>query len=308
MSRRSIALLLLGPGLIALRAQDDVAKSVQLDEFVISAQALGFSVERFVQQVKDDTTFYHAFLNTKYHPHKLKSALRVRDKEEQETATLYREGHLVRNGPMAELILDVESEDGRLRARDGEMRYLTAAMYDDVFFPKGPYTASNRISVREQELQRGSSLERHKSELKKFMFNPGSEISSVPFIGDKMALFDPSMVPFYDYAIWAGARNGHDCWVFSADAKKDTDEDDTVIKTMDTWFDRETMQVIAREYRLAHASLILDFDISIKVDNAVVDGELVPTYVQYDGQWDIPFKKREMVRFYLEMKDWEIVP
>lgn len=293
---------------LAVHAQDDVAKRVELDEFVVSAQALGFSVERFVAQVKDDTTFHHAFLNTRFHPHHVKSALRVRDKEEKETATLYREGRLVRDGAMAELVIDVETEDGRLRERDREFRYLTAAMYDEVFFPKGPYRASNRIIQREQELQRGSAMDRHKSELKRFMFNPGTEIGSVPFIGDKMALFDPTMVPFYDYKIWSAERNGHACWVFSADAKPDADEDDTVIKTMDTWFNRETMQVIAREYRLAHASMILDFDISIKVDNAVVEGTLVPTYVQYDGQWDIPFKKREIVRFYLEMSDWEIVP
>lgn len=293
---------------LAVHAQDDVAKRVQLDEFVISAQAMGFSVDRFVAQVKDDTTFHHAFLNTRYHPHRVKSALRVRDRDEQETATLYREGRLIREGPMAELVLDVETEDGRLRERDGDLRFLTAAMYDDVFFPRGPYHASNRIASREQELQRGSAIDRHKSELKKFMFNPGTEIGSVPFIGDKMALFDPAMVPCYDYKIWSAARNGHDCWVFSADAKPDADEDDTVIKSMDTWFDRETMQVIAREYRLAHASMILDFDITIKVDNAVVQGVLVPTLVNYDGQWDIPFKKREIVRFYLEMSDWEIVP
>jgi hypothetical protein len=265
-------------------------------------------VERFVGQVKEDTTFYHAFLNTKYHPHRVKGALRVRDKDEQVNATLYREGRLVRTGPMAELLLDVETEDGRLRERDGEFRYLTATMYDDVFFPRGPYPASNRIVSREQELQRGSAMERHKSELKKFMFNPGTEISSVPFIGEKMALFDPEMVPFYDYKIWSAERNGHACWVFSADAKPDADEDDTVIKTMDTWFDRESMRVIAREYRLAHASMILDFDITITVDNAVVGDTLVPTYVQYDGQWDIPFKKREIVRFYLAMDEWVIVP
>ena len=77
---------------------------------------------------------------------------------------------------------------------------------------------------------------------------------------------------------------------------------------MDTWFDRETLQVVAREYRLAHASMILDFDIKIIVDNAVVNGVLVPTYVNYDGQWDIPFRKREIVRFYLAMDQWSVVP
>ena len=61
-----------------------------------------------------------------------------------------------------------------------------------------------------------------------------------------------------------------------------------------------------REYRILNASMILDFDISILVDNTVVAGELVPTFIRYDGDWDIPFKKRELVRFWLAMKDWKV--
>lgn len=64
------------------------------------------------------------------------------------------------------------------------------------------------------------------------------------------------------------------------------------------------MVVIAREYRIAHASLVLDFDIAIQVDNQVVEGELVPTYIGYDGDWDIPMHKRELVRFRLRMHGW----
>ena len=141
------------------------------------------------------------------------------------------------------------------------------------------------------------------------MFNPGQEIADVPFIGDKLALFDPAMTPFYDFTIGTSFRNGHTCWQFSAVAKdslngKRVGESATVIKTMHTWFDQSTMQVIAREYRIAHASLLLDFNISIRVDNTVVGGELVPTFIRYDGDWDIPFKKREIVQFQLKLDKW----
>jgi hypothetical protein len=241
----------------------------------------------------------------------VKSLFRVRNKDERETASLYRRGRLVREGPVARIELDSVSEQGRLRERDGGLRYLTAEMYDDVFFPKGSWTASNRIAQRQQEIDRSSRFDKYKSELKKFMFNPGQEIASVPMIGDKLALFDQEMMPFYDYRIDQGFRSGHSCWVFSA-VSKDTvdgdpaDEDDTVIKRMFTWFDQSGMQVVAREYRIAHASLILDFDISITVDNTLVNGELVPVKVTYDGVWDIPFKKREIVRFFLDYSDWQV--
>ncbi len=301
-----LALTALGAG-SGMKAQvDTLLKHITLDEVVISAQATGFNVEGFVKQVMEDTTFQHSFLNTRYYPHTLLSYVVVRNKGDNETAGMYRRGRLLRDGDMAELVLDSVSETGKLRKRNGEFRYLTVEMYDDVFFTKGRYKASNRIASRQQEIDRSSRFDKYKSELKKFMFNPGQEIASVPFIGDKLALYEPHMAPYYDHRIWSELRNGHDCWVFSSDVKPDAGENNTVIKRMDTWFDKESGQVIAREYRIARASLILDFDITIRVDNTVISGVLVPTFVDYDGDWDIPFSKRELIRFQLRMGKWVV--
>jgi hypothetical protein len=186
-------------------------------------------------------------------------------------------------------------------------------MYDDVFFPKGPYRASNTIASRQQEISRESRFDKYKSELKKFMFNPGQEIASVPLIGDKLALFNPEMAPLYHFQVESSFRGGRPCWLFCAVARdsmngKAADEDDTVIKKMSTWFDQSTMNVMAREYRIAHTSLLLDFDISIQVENTFGPGDLVPTQVHYDGQWDIPFKQKEVVKFYLSYTDWSLAP
>lgn len=290
---------------------DSLLKRVQLPEFVVSAEGADFDLASFMRQVMNDTTFYHAFLNTRYHPHHLRSVLNVRTKKEQHSATLFRRGRLQREGRNAELVLDSVSETGRLRERDGDFRYLTAEMYDDVFFPKGTYVASNRIADRNLELDRSSRFEKYKSELKKFMFNPGQEIASVPFIGDKLDIFTEDMAPLYDYVLDTDYRDGHHCWVFTAIARdsvegKPADKDDTVIQRMETWFDMESMNVLARDYRIAHASIFLDFDISIRVENTVVQGELVPVLVRYDGDWDIPFKQRELVRFGLEYSDWRV--
>ncbi|MEO8590607.1 MAG: hypothetical protein ABI432_14625 [Flavobacteriales bacterium] len=309
--RRVASLFLFLP--VLLCAQEEVIKRIQLAEFVVNRQAEGFDLQGFMTQVMNDTTFYHAFLNTRSQPHQVFSALVVRNKKERETASLYRRGWLVRDGRYAELVLDSVAEQGRLRERNGDMRYLTAEMYDDVFFPKGRYIASNRIADRTLELNRSSRFEKYKSELKKFMFNPGQEIASVPMIGDKLDLFDPEIAPYYDYLLDSDYRDGHSCWVFTALAKdsvkgKPADEDDTVIKRMVTWFDDQTMNVLAREYRIAHQSLLLDFDITIRVENTVVDGELVPGQVRYDGDWDIPFKSREIVRFSLAYATWGVAP
>ncbi|MGV3637345.1 MAG: hypothetical protein ACO1NQ_06810 [Flavobacteriales bacterium] len=302
-----IALHACSTGMVASAQVDRIATQVELDEVVITAQKEGFNVEAFIQQVMDDTTFHKAFLNTRYHPHRLRSVLKVRAKDEQEMATLYRTGFLHRNGDKVWLQLDTVHESGRLRNRDSTFRYLTAEMYDEIFFPKGEITADNTVASRQLELHRGSKLEKYKSELKKFMFDPGSEIASVPFIGHKLALFNDDMAPLYDFRISAGERNGQQCWVFSAEAKPEFRDGRTVIKKMDTWFDHVTNNVMARSYRIAHSSIILDFDITIWVENTIIDGALVPTLVDYDGDWDIPMKKRELVRFVLNYSGWRII-
>lgn len=306
--RRSIPLIVLLVPAFACAQTDTVFNTIELDDVVIRAVENGFNVERFMKQVREDTSFHKAFLNTRYYPNRVRSALVVRNKGEEETGFLYREGRLVRSGPLAQWVQDSTMERGKLRDRKGGFRYLTAEMYDDVFFPKGSYKASNSVAERKLEVVRGDRFEKYKSELKKFMFDPGTEIASVPFIGDKLALFDPDMVRFYDFALRGEDRSGHACWVFTATAKPEFRDGRTVIKTMETWFDQTNMDVIARQYRIAHASLILDFDISIKVENTVIGNALVPTRVDYGGVWNIPFKKIEIVRFWLLYSEWGVVP
>jgi hypothetical protein len=300
------------PG-IAQQGGDTIVNVYQLGEVVVHGGAKGLLLEGFFRQVMEDTTFYHAFLNTRYHGHAVRSRLDVRDRKSRETAGLYREGRLVRNGPMAELVLDSVHERGRLRDSDGDMRFLTAEMYDDVFFPKERWEASNIIAVRQQEISRESRFEKYKSELKKFMFNPGQEIASVPFIGDKLDLFAPDMAPLYAFSVDDAFVDGRPCWLFTALTKdtvngREADADDTVIKRMLTWFDQATMMVLAREYRIRHEGILLDFDIRIQVENVVVGDDLVPKHVRYDGDWDIPFKRRELVRFDLVYSDWAVRP
>lgn len=286
--------------------QDDVVKSVQLDEFVISAQANGFSVEEFVTQVMDDTTFYKAFLNLKYFPHHMEGKVLVFNNKEKEKGLMYRKGRMLNEMDMVRVELQEELTSGKVKNKKGEYRYLTAEMYDDIFFPKGSQRATNRVHNTEQELVKGSKFDQHKSELKKFMFNPGSEISSVPFIGHKMALFADHMVPFYDYFIWSEKVDSLDCWVFTAKQKEGIKDNKTVIKDMSSWFDKERMAVVHREYTIRHNSLIMDFDISMKVRNTFVDGQLVPQRIDYDGLWDIPFRKAENIQFWLELDEWTV--
>lgn len=291
--------------------EDTLTHTYILGAVVIHGRAEGLNLEGFMEQVKKDTTFLHAFLNLRYWPHAIEGDLNVQNKGERDVATLYRSGALERQGERATLKVDSTAEGGRLRKRNGTMRYITAELFDDLFFPEGTWVADNTVATYEQRSGATGRIGRYKAELKKFMFNPGQEIAGLPLIGNKMALFEPDMVPYYELGIDQEFRSGQACWRFTALAKDSVEgrparDNATVIKHMTTWFDQATMQVIAREYRIAHNSMVMDFDISIHVDNALVNGELVPMRIRYDGDWNIPLRKRELVQFWLKMSGWEI--
>lgn len=291
----------------AALAQTDVAKLVKLKEFVVSASLEDFDVEDFIRQVQEDTTFYQAFLNLRYYPHDIKGAMVVYNKDESERGKLQRRARqFVSTDHRMWVEITWERSNRKLRKRNGEWKYLTAEMYHELFFPSTKQKVGNRIIDKNQELVSGSRMEKHKAQLKKMMFNPGAEIENVPLIGDKMAIFSEEMMQYYTYSIYAANwKDSIPCVVFSC-ATKDGEEDETVIRDMTTYFDRDTHEVLAREYRLAHNTLIFDFDISMKVENQQIDGRLLPVHVRYEGFWDIPFKKPEIISFQLECTDYVI--
>ncbi|MFT6996579.1 MAG: hypothetical protein ACJAQ4_000320 [Cryomorphaceae bacterium] len=290
---------------LSLNAQEtEIAKMVTMDEFVVKAAIEDFNAEDFIKQVIDDTTFYQAFLNLKYFPHEIKGAMVVYDKDETEFATLQRRAkqHLS-DDEVKWVEITYEKTNGRIKKKNGKWRYLTAEVYDDVFFPTEKRSVSNEMVQREQELEADTKMEKHKAQLKKMLFNPGQPIDNVPFIGDKLAIFSPEMVSFYDYSIFIYEYDTIPCIAFSSYVKEG-DEDEVVIRDMTSYFHRDTREVIAREYRLAHKTILFDFDISIKVENMLLDGWLIPTSVSYDGAWDVPFKKSEIISFKMECTDY----
>lgn len=296
--------ILLTFGFAQANAQTDIAKLITLDEFVVSAGLEDFDAADFIRQIQEDTSFYQAFLNLKYFPHDIKSAMVVYEKDESERGTLQRKARqYLSTDEMMWVDINYEISNGKLKNRNGNWKYLTAEMYDEVFFPTKKERVDNQIVQQEQELS-GSGLDKHKAQLKKMLFNPGKEIESVPLIGSKMAIFDQKMVPFYNYSIYAYSwQDSIPCIVFSCYVKEG-DEDEVVIRDMTSYFHRDTHEIIAREYRLAHKTILFDFDITMKVENTLQSGVLLPSKIAYTGQWDIPFKKPEIISFKIECTDY----
>ncbi len=128
------------------------------------------------------------------------------------------------------------------------------------------------------------------------IFQPGRKVE-VPLIGKKTAIFDEDMLKYYDFSITSKIyQNKWDCYVFKAAAKPKYRSGKTVIKYIETYFDKNNFQVVGRNYHLKYDGLF-DFDVKMKIELSKVKEKYVPTFIQYNGQWKIPTKRREVAKF-----------
>ena len=293
------ALLLLGtnsPG----RAQDDstdnerLARMVSLSEVIIRSD---LNIARFISQVKTDTSFYKAFRSLHMVGYTSYNDIRIRDKKGKIKASLNSKTRQVRAGGCRTMEVLEEKTTGDFREKDGSFNYYPGQLYAGLFFTTGRICGENNI-VRGVEFnpRSESGIEKRKEQLKMLFFNPGKKIPGIPFIGDKIDIFDPERASLYDFAIDFDDVNGESCYKFSIRSKpglSGNEKNSIVIDSMITWFSTRTMEVMARVYDMSYDAGVYDFVVHMEVEMSRVGSYLVPRTLRYIGNWDVVFKKRE---------------
>ena len=175
--------------------------------------------------------------------------------------------------------------------------YYTAELYAGLFFTKGRVCGENNIVKGiEHSTKAKSGIEKHKEQLKMLFFDPGKKIPGIPFIGNKINIFDPDVAKNYDFSIDMVEYSGQDCYLFTIKAKEDlssSQKDDIVIDSITTWFNSKTMEIVGRNYDISYDAGVYDFDVHMEVQMTHYGMYLVPKRLFYNGTWDMVFKKRE---------------
>ena len=281
-----------------------LAKMISLSEVIIRTD---LNVARFINQVKNDTTFYKAFRNLHMLGFTAWNDIRIKDKKGNIKAALMSKTMQTRaNGCRSMDILN-ENTSGDFYTGEGDYHYYTAELYAGLFFTKGSVCGETNI-VKGIDFRPRSQkgLAKHKEQLKILFFNPGKKIPGIPFIGDKIDIFDPERAAYYDFLIDYGDYEGQSCYVFSIKAKKELGgkTDKIVIDSMITWFNTRTMEVMARNYDMSYNAGVYDFDIHMEVEMTKFGDYLVPKLLRYIGNWDVAFKKRERGLFTATLFDF----
>jgi hypothetical protein len=278
---------------------------ISLSEVVLRSN---LDVDRFIQQVRDDTTFYKAFRNLRVLEFTSSNDILLRDKKAAPLARMISKTKQVREAGCRNSMVLEEKVLGNFYKSDRSYRYYTAALYASLFFAPRKICGETNI-VRDRNFQAFSTkgMARHREQLKMLLFNPGKKIPGIPFIGDKVDVFSPDRRALYNYAIDRVMYRGEDCYLFSIEAKPKLSggqRDKVVIDNMTTWFSVRTGEVLARNYAMSYRTGFYDFDVQIEAELMRYKNWVVPYVLRYVGNWDIPFKDRERGIFTATLYDF----
>jgi hypothetical protein len=184
---------------------------------------------------------------------------------------------------------------GDIQDKNGNWNYIRLKMYAGLMFAKGLVCGENNI-VKDAEIETSnkSGIAKHKAQLKMLFFNPGKKIPGIPFIGNKIAIFEEDVAKLYDFIIDMEDYQGGNCYVFRIKKRDDltkSENNDIVINEMTTWFNQQTMEIVARNYDLSYDAGVYDFDVHMEVQLQHFGDYLVPALIRYNGNWHVTLKK-----------------
>ncbi|MCA6461277.1 MAG: hypothetical protein IM571_01765 [Chitinophagaceae bacterium] len=268
-----------------------------------------FNYRAVLSAIQQDTSFYKAFRNLRILGYSSYNDIRMLDKKDKLKASLNSKTrqHRINNCRYTEVLQ--EEVTGDFYAEGRKYNYMTAELYASLFFAKDTICGENNIVKGHSIRASGKKgLDKHKEQLKMLFFNPGKKIPGIPFIGDKLDLYDESAHELYDYRLDVQEWKGSLVYVFTITPKEELGflkNDRVVVDRMVTWMDMKTLEVMARNYSLSYKAGVYDFDVSMEVEMTRFKELIVPRVLRYKGNWDVVFKKREKAVFTATLFDFK---
>lgn len=282
-----------------------LSKMISLSEVVVRTD---INIYKFIERVKNDTTFYKAFRNLHVLGFTSLNDIRIIDKKGKEKAGLESKTKQYRSDHCRTMEVEHEAPWGDFYDKNKDYNYYTAELYAGLFFTKDSVCGETNIVKGITFDPKGKSgLEKSKQQLKTLFFNPGKKIPGIPFIGDKINIFDPDIAQYYDFSIDQADYEQQSCYIFSIKARGDlsgSEKNKIVIDSMVTWFNAKTMEVMARNYDMSYDAGVYDFSVHMEVKMKKIGEYLVPWLLRYNGDWKVIFKKRERGMFTATLFDF----
>jgi len=268
-----------------------------------------FDYKKLLKQIREDSSFYKSFRNLRILKFTSLNDIRMMDKKGVMQASLSSRTRQNRAHGCRTMDVLEEQTTGDFYDADHNYNYLTAELYAGLFFTKGEVCGeTNVVQGFNITASNKQGMDKHKEQLKMLFFNPGKKIPGIPFIGDKLDLYDERAAKLYDYRLDIQEYHGQQCYVFTIAPKEDISagrKNGTVVDQMVTWFDMQTLAVLGRNYSLSYKAGVYDFDVSMEVEMTHFGDLIVPKVLRYRGNWSAIFKKRERGLFTATLFDFQ---
>lgn len=255
--------------------------------------------ETFINEILRDSSFFDAFRNMKKYSFVAENRFNIYKKNNGIDGTSYRK--IKRSATAANKVQYLARKDsGNLYKKDGKYQLYTLEMFDYIFMNAYQSAFSETRSTKNIK---GNDNESYRDKLKKLLFTPGRPVPGIPFIGNKTEIFTANMRQYYDYTYHKGTY--HDSipvYHFKVTEKKDLSnwtKGGIMIKELTTIFDQRSMQILGRHVVMRYSNMLFDFDVQMTIELGYFgkDETLLPTFISYRGNWDVPMKKPERSSF-----------
>ena len=258
-----------------------------------------------LRRIKNDTRFYKAFKTLHIVSYHLDNHINIYNKKGKVKASYSSLADQLRSGGCRTTQIKNQQTTGDFFDRKGRYNYTIGDLFAGLFFADGKVCGEDNIVAGSMNFETSglSGIAKKKAQLKMLFFNPGRKIPGIPFIGDKLDLYDEDAVNKYNYrldTITYGDRHGYE---FTISPKPGAHG--IVIDYMRTIFDLETMDVLFRSYSLSYKAGVYDFDVKMEVKLDHRNGYLVPVDLAYKGNWSVLFKGRERASFSARLFDFQ---
>jgi len=285
------------------RFNPDTIRTIVIDTAVANIRSHRLNAQDFIDAVLADTSFYKAFQNMKRYSFTAENRIYTYDKKNKVNGKVYRK--LIHNNVNGKhnIRYVAKQDTGSVYKKNGKYQLYTVEMFDYIFM-----NAYNSDFVKTDGLPgdaKGKN-EGYKAKLKQLIFTPGRKIAGIPFISGKTEIFGPEMRNYYLYQFARGTYlDSIPVYRFRVVRKPSTADDDTMIKEMTTIFDARSFQILGRYVDMKYSNMLFDFNVQMNIELNNFGGELLPTKISYQGNWDVPFRKEERASFLIVHKDYK---
>jgi hypothetical protein len=283
------------------RFNPDTIRTIVIDS-AVNIRSHHLNAQDFIDAVLADTGFYKAFRDMKKYSFIAENRIYTYNKNNKVDGKIYRKiKHSDIGGKHITEYL-VKKDSGNLYKSNGKYQLYTVEMFDYIFgnaynsdFAEGPSLDG-----------KGGKNESYKDKLKTLIFRPGHKVTGIPFISSKSEIFSKDMQEYYFYQFARGKYlDTIPVYRFRVVRKPSIADNDVVIKEMNTIFDARTFKILGRYVDMKYSNWIFSFDVQMNIELGEFDGELLPTKITYQGNWDVPLHKTERASFLIVHKDYK---